>query len=280
MVLGRIATGRLSALAGCVIALALPACGDSQGGDDDGGGQGNEAGSGGSVPNDYVAQLDLMPPTRLDLLLMIDNSLSMSGKQRLLADSIPPLLSRLTSPVCRDAQDRIVGAPPCPPSALPEFRALEDIHIGVITSSLGHHGSNDLCSADEGATKDDRAQLLPSVRAGLSSWNNQGFLAWDPRSGVSDAHVPAAWGAPGGPGNAGSFADALADHVVGVGENGCGYEGSLEAWYRFLIDPEPAGELGNDGNGTLRNATNTLILEQRAAFICGMSCTNRNLPKW
>jgi hypothetical protein len=27
--------------------------------------------------------------------------------------------------------------------------------------------------------------------------------------------------------------------VLAVGQNGCGYEGTLEAWYRFLIDPQP-----------------------------------------
>ena len=27
--------------------------------------------------------------------------------------------------------------------------------------------------------------------------------------------------------------------MAAAGENGCGYEASLEAWYRFLVDPEP-----------------------------------------
>ncbi|MEY4544318.1 MAG: hypothetical protein RL685_513 [Pseudomonadota bacterium] len=31
--------------------------------------------------------------------------------------------------------------------------------------------------------------------------------------------------------------------VTEVGEDGCGWEASLESWYRFLIDPVPYGEL-------------------------------------
>jgi flagellum-specific ATP synthase len=32
-------------------------------------------------------------------------------------------------------------------------------------------------------------------------------------------------------------------HVAGAGEVGCGFEAPLEAWYRFLVDPQPPQEI-------------------------------------
>jgi hypothetical protein len=78
-------------------------------------------------------------------------------------------------------------------NGIAEFKPIKNIHIGIITSSLGDHGSNDVCSdaqnqANQTAGSDpsyynDLAQLLPTVRpAGLYSYNNSGFLVWDPRN--------------------------------------------------------------------------------------------------
>ena len=36
-----------------------------------------------------------------------------------------------------------------------------------------------------------------------------------------------------------TFVKKFGDVIRAAGEQGCGYEGTLEAWYRFLIDPEP-----------------------------------------
>lgn len=229
-----------------------------------------------AVPNTtnvYIGQIRQTGVDKIDLLFMIDNSISMSDKQKILADAVPVLVSRLISPVCVDAAGNVTGQQPCGPGSAAEFKAIENIHIGIITSSLGHHGSKDVCSdLAANPTYDDRAELLPFVRPNanpaLVSYNNQGFLVWDPRTGqnVDNPHIPP------GISNRDEFVTAFANQVTAAGEQGCGYEASLEAWYRFLVDDEPVQQLDNqkqpDGSQvTVRVGTNTAILEQRRNFL-------------
>jgi hypothetical protein len=264
-------------------AAALFACGESErGGRGGDAGDGNDSGgsSGNPSANAYVTELRTRGVDKVDLLLMIDNSISMGNKQELLAEAVPVLLQRLIQPLCVNATGQVTGSQPCPSGTVPEFRAIENIHIGVITSSLGHHGSYDVCSENSGGrTPDDKAQLLPSVRTAeaLTSWNDQGFLVWDPRGSdgaIADPHVPPGWGAPGGPGDATGLLDAFTDQVRAVGELGCGYEQQLEAWYRFLVDPEPVLDMDNDGLNSVRpkdpsgkTIVNQVVLDQRATFL-------------
>jgi hypothetical protein len=160
----------------------------------------------------------------LDLLLMIDNSLAMAEKQRLLENSLPLLLRELAT-------------------------FASDVNIGIITSSLGDHGSQDVCSdTSEGRTPDDRAQLLPSVRPDLMA-DPSGFLNWQP--GNNDDAV----------------ANGLVSQFRAVGELGCGYEASLEAWYRFLVDPEPVSSMKNDSFVSVRSDANPVVLQQRSQFL-------------
>ncbi|HKY39799.1 MAG TPA: hypothetical protein VJN18_27865, partial [Polyangiaceae bacterium] len=55
---------------------------------------------------------------------------------------------------------------------------------------------------------------------------------------------------------------------------GCGYEASLEAWYRFLIDPEPPAAVtippkpdGSPGDTAVVAEVDATVLAQRAAFL-------------
>ena len=275
----------------CAFAAVLPlvGCGGestrSRRGDDSGegaeGGDGNSnpanPGGGGSstIGNFTVSELRTKGIDKVDLLFMIDNSISMADKQRLLAEAVPLLFLRLAQPVCTNAQGEVVGTQPCAGGSAPEFRAIENIHIGVVTSSLGHHGSYDVCSDETGGrTPDDHAELLPSVRPSsnppLTSWNNLGFLVWDPRGNdptVDDAHAPPGWGSPGGPGDAQGLVTAFANQVRAAGELGCGYEQQLESWYRFLVDPEPVQSMDNDGVNGVRVGVNEVVLTQREAFL-------------
>jgi len=241
------------------------------------------AGTGGVTQNIYISQIRNTVVDKIDLLFMIDNSLAMGDKQRLLADALPPFLARLVQPRCVDAERIPTGvSAPCPAGSAPEFKVVDDIHVGVITSSLGDHGSADVCSeatvvAGSDTTYNDKAQLVPTVysfipqRAGLASWNGQGFLVWDPRAPDGDVvpHMPPGYGSPlvGGPGDTDAFIDAFVDHVTAAGEHGCGYEAQLESWYRFLIDPEPVDFMANDGQVSVRGAVNQTVLAQRAAFL-------------
>jgi hypothetical protein len=228
-----------------------------------------------STTNVSVNTIKSQGVDKIDLLFMIDNSISMADKQKTLADAIPVLVERLVTPNCLDAEGRPVGVSDtlghCA-QGKPEFRAIRDIHIGVISSSLGNRGGEE-CSAraDDVAklrTPDDRAELLPSanpeVRGALRSWNGSGFLAWDPGQ---DRNVPP------GESHVTQLIDDFRSQVTAAGDRGCGYESSLEAWYRFLIDPEPpvsvAAEPNADGTFvfTRRGPVNETVLAQRKAFL-------------
>ena len=45
------------------------------------------------------------------------------------------------------------------------------------------------------------------------------------------------------------------------------YEATLEAWYRFLIDPEPPAPVSQVGGVSVRQGIDTDLLAQRAAFL-------------
>src|SRR5512142_285022 len=87
--------------------------------------------------------------TGIDLLLMIDNSSSMADKQKVLALAVPQLLQQLVQPQCLDANGNRLNPPmpaqlgaqsPCPNGSSPEFNPVNNIHVGIVTSSLGDHG--------------------------------------------------------------------------------------------------------------------------------------------
>nr|PZN17880.1 MAG: hypothetical protein DIU78_23755 [Pseudomonadota bacterium] len=141
--------------------------------------------------------------------------------------------------------------------------------MGVFPSEIGGNGGGPgpAALAEGGADflGDDQAGLIatPGLRpAPLVSWNNMGFLAWDP-----DTQRPR--NTPPGISDAREFVEAFQEHVVQAREQGCGYEASLESWYRFLIDPEPPAEVVIDEatNLTVARGVDQTILEQRRAFL-------------
>ncbi len=201
---------------------------------------------------------------KLDLLFMIDNSRSMGDKQKLLAEAVPQLVDRLVVPRCvtetGEAHPRASVDEACPAGQHPEFRAVRDIHVAVITSSLGAHGASreGSCSdADEQPRGDDHGLLLPKVRPGLASYNETGFLAWDP----DRKHTPP------GESDSATLGRQFGSMVEAAGEDGCGFEASLESWYRFLIDPEPPLAVGVEDGHSVVQGVDQRVIEQRAAFL-------------
>jgi hypothetical protein len=245
--------------------------------------------------NVYINQIRQTGVDKIDLLFMIDNSISMSDKQQILAQAVPVLVQRLITPTCVDSNGMPVGggatADPTTghcATGVAEFKPIRDIHIGIVTSSLGDHGSNDVCSDAQNQANqangsppsfyNDLAQLLPSVRpsSNLYSWNGSGFLVWDPRDQtmVTDPHTPITPNET----TQKTFINNFTAQVTGTGEHGCGYEAQLEAWYRFLVDPQPVASMGNDsaanGSSSVRpkdgkgnDVVNNVVLQQRAAFL-------------
>ncbi|HEU5073228.1 MAG TPA: hypothetical protein VFU02_03630, partial [Polyangiaceae bacterium] len=218
------------------------------------------------APPDDTQRLVFGAVDKVDLLFVIDNSISMADKQELLKEAVPTLLERLINPPCISAADRNdavhVDGPSavCPSGYQKEFEPLIDLHVGVITSSLGSHGG-DICSEDFPSfnpTNNDRGHLLASVRAGLPAYSAAGFLAWD----------PAGQKQPPGDHEVGPFLLAFQNHVVAAGEAGCGYEATQEAWYRFLVEPNPYAEIEvDDRNLAVPVGTDRTLLEQRNEFL-------------
>ncbi len=196
---------------------------------------------------------------KIDLVFSIDNSASMTDKQELLKAAVPSLLSRFLNPLCVDDERRPTGKASvngrCE-QGKPEFPPVADVHIAVVSSSLGSAGAK-LC---QGSPDDGKAQLLPKARpeAQLASWANSGFLAWDP-SGTRN--VP--------PGQGSSEVQTQFQNLVtAVGESGCGYEASLESWYRFLISPDPPETVSQGENYTVSvSGVDAELLRQRDQFL-------------
>ena len=145
-----------------------------------------------AVKNVFVTNLVQSSVDKIDLLFMIDNSPAMADKQVLLGQAVPQLVGRLVNPICVDANGVSGNTPPDPDAACDagferELRAIKDIHIGVVTSSLGGHGAAICTPAAVGwnPTQDDKGHLLGLTRSGLTSYNSEGFLAWDRRPGTS-----------------------------------------------------------------------------------------------
>src|SRR5215469_14356279 len=80
------------------------------------------------------------PPTKVDILFDVDNSASMGGKQAFLMQAVPDLIGRLLNPNCVDSASGAVLGPSSDGQCIqgaPEFPPVHDLHLGMVTSSLG-----------------------------------------------------------------------------------------------------------------------------------------------
>lgn len=200
---------------------------------------------------------------KIDLLLSIDDSGSMADKQKILAVAVPSLVESLVNPDCIDDQGNTVSVAAgqkCPAGHVREFTPVDDIHIGVISTSLGARGGT-LCGSANPADEAD-AELLHADDGGndVATFDGQGFLAWQPTSAGT---------APGLYKDAAVLGADLEKIVRGVGQQGCGLEAQLESWYRFLVDPDPYLTITNDGKGgpNALSGTDSELLAQRVAFL-------------
>jgi len=186
------------------------------------GGNTGDGGSPPSVPGVTVSN-------KLDLLIVVDNSSSMADKQDVLANTLPDLVTRLPG--------------------------VEDLHVGVITSSLGGHGAPGpsgqphLCEVAE--DRNDHAHLLGTRPRGVGLGLANGFIEWTPAAGAA------------------TLSTQVRDLVRAAGQGGCGLESQFEAMYRFLADPFPPLNIvlqGSPPRATAQGIDNE-ILAQRSAFL-------------
>ncbi|HEX7601831.1 MAG TPA: hypothetical protein VF316_09510, partial [Polyangiaceae bacterium] len=123
----------------------------------------------GSDVEDGADAGDAGPPetrsSKVDLLFVVDNSSNTDVEHELLAQSVPYMLGRIANPACVNGLGEIASAaPPGAPCAtgVREFAPLADVHVAVISTSLGGHGA-DICSPANPAydpTQNDASHLL------------------------------------------------------------------------------------------------------------------------
>lgn len=212
-------------------------------------------GAGGGVPR---AKTD-----KLDLLLVIDNSTTAEDTQALLTSLLPALLDRVGNPPCvTSAGETLVALGPrdaCPTGSTRAYASMNDVHIGVLSSSLGGHGA-DACPSTS-PTNDDHGHLLtrrgPTSPDSVPTYQGKGFLAWDPFQRLN----------PPGDDVLGDVVDSAQGIFFGLGHQGCDFPSQLESWYRFLVDPAPpTGFVVVNGVARSTGADN-LILQERRDFI-------------
>lgn len=215
---------------------------------------------------------------KIDLLFMIDNSASMADKQEILAEAVPDLVASFVTPACLDTDGKPTGekANPAAPEGQecakgkPEFRPIVDIHIGIVTSSMGGFGGGQ-CEDPNLPRQRDGARLVARGPGGATvpGVGSSQFLAWLPDV-PRNAGKPRLAGAPPITDLAtlGSSASAI---VKGVGDTGCGLEAQLESVYHFLSDPIPHESVALSPAGGRKQAALTgldrELLTQRAEFL-------------
>ncbi|WP_437589458.1 hypothetical protein [Sorangium sp. So ce1000] len=232
-----------------------------------------------------VERLTQSSVDKIDILLAIDNSGSMADKQDILSTAIPDLVKGLVNPRCVHKTGAMppttVGSPnaDCPTDFKREFEPVKDIHIGIISSSLGGHGSA-ACQATVSPSNVDMAHLLArkdesSTQNDIPTYLNRGFLAWDPDQKL--AGQPKTPDAEDGEAdietdsnadlNNTSLVGQLRAMVKGTGQTGCGFEAQLESVYRFLADPEPYNTIKIENNSIVLDGIDEVVRNQRAQFL-------------
>lgn len=227
----------------------------------------------------FTSTISQQAVDKVDLLFMIDNSASMADKQEILADAVPNLLQGLLRPRCVDPNGTPSGnavADPagnrdnnygCPQGTEPEFKPVSDMHIGIISSSLGGMGG-DVCG-DTGRSN-DRGRLLNIVKGGgeVAQAKPSNFLSWYP-SNKDNEDKKRHPDPPTTPiGDVDALSQAFQQLVVGVDQTGCGLEAQLESFYRFLVQPDPWEKIVLDGNNqAVLDGVDVTLLQQRADFL-------------
>jgi hypothetical protein len=295
-------------------AIALVACGPSQPGDDGGpDGQSTET-STNDGSND--GEGGVTPPSidKVDVLFAIDNSASMGDKQSLLSSAVATFINRLLVPNCVDVSAKTCKAPTdcsslgsgalCDPygnggtgqcyipgdgqacksipNTKPELSPVHDLHVGIVSSSLGGGGSPDVCvpATNDPTHQNDKGHLLNRTagnptegtiaNAKPTDGNGGNFLAWLPASDPKNAGKPAPNVTPYSDGQSAQLVTDFQSLVNGVNQHGCGLEAQLESWYRFLVQPDPWDSITLDTSNPPRaqlTSVDATLLKMRHDFL-------------
>jgi hypothetical protein len=208
---------------------------------------------------------------KVDLLLMVDNSLSMRDKFTELGRRMPELIKALADPEVD------------PVTLKPKTTRVADLHVGVITSSLGSHGTS-VCMASH---KNDGGHLLPRTGENGTAGFTVDVVGGAPQqtscaasvaaSALSWAFDPAVPAQHVGATSVKAMESSVSCIVQSAAEDGCGYEAQLESIYHFLVDPAPYltanADCGADGTACPRTAkiqplgVDDELVKERKAFL-------------
>ncbi len=204
----------------------------------------------------------LIPASKVDLLLVVDNSATMGDKQTVIAGSVSTLLRRLVQPRCIDPNDatKVLGTSTngaCAAGVL-EHAPITDLHVGVISTSLQGavvNPNESVCNPASNPRHDDKAHLLNGLKGG-------GTLATAPQGFI---HFAKAGGTISDPAE---LEKDVAQLIIGVDQTGCGFEAQLESMYRFLVEPDPPQSITLDKNNRAQyTGFDDVLLAQRKAFL-------------
>ncbi len=197
----------------------------------------------------------------------------------MLAAAVPELVRSIANPPCvnpdtgqRDPQQPASPSEPClVPDSQREFKPVVDIHIGIVTSSLGglQNGCDTSKPNNDKVGLNDRGRLVSRLDKNgttfAETYLDKGFLAWDPtqqKQGEADLDSDT-----GKDANSTALIPTLTDMVKGVSQFGCGYEATLEASYRFLNDPNPPANIVLEGSSAVPQGVDDVLLAQRRDFL-------------
>jgi hypothetical protein len=169
---------------------------------------------------------------KIDLLFMVDNSISMKGEQESLAREFPKLIKALTTGD-RDG------------NGTQDFSPATDLHLGVISSDLGLPGINAITGCvgpgDDGVLQ---GSANPMVQGCSASMFSPPFLTYNAARGDDPTQLATDFSC-----------------IATLGIEGCGYEQQLESVLKavwpgsdpsrtFVADPVTSfGMTGNAGPG-------------------------------
>jgi hypothetical protein len=264
--------------------------------------------SGATTKTNFTASVVQNAIDKVDILFDIDNSASMGDKQAFLAAAVPDLVTRLVQPNCvmvdtTTGVSTVVGLSnngSCTSGTI-EFPPVHNMHLGIISSSLGTRGvtgAGAVCDPslltnpfnDPGmhpaisAHDDDRAELLSRTAMdhyteGTSpDTGGQNFLDWFPTGTGWTVNDPPKSATNGVPQATSPTATAIISAmqletdftalIIGAHYYGCGIESQLESWYRFLIQPDPYDSIAITTAGLAAwSGVDATIIKQRHDFL-------------
>jgi hypothetical protein len=229
------------------------------------------AGNSPTVKTNFTSRLKQQAVDKIDLVLAIDNSASMADKQAFLGQAVPNLVNRLVTPNCVDKAGTPNGKQAtqfnkdetgqygCPAGSKPEFSPIVDIHIGVVTSSMGAFGGD---APGCGLDNDDKGDLVARGK-GTNPAEPSNFLAWYPPSDLHGVNPPPVSAYT----DATKLGTTVGAFVTGAGEKGCGLEAQLESFYHFLIQPDPYASIEVVDRRAKYTGINQDLLKHRHDFL-------------